>query len=276
MAQAKKKDEADSGPGTSLVSWKEELKKQAAMAVAVEKNSGGLAYISTKAGQFTLDGNSTEDGLLEMVVLDHVLENHFYIGPYDPDERQSPVCFAFGTDESEMRPHESSSQPQNEDCATCPMNKYGTADKGAGKACKNVRRLGVLMAEDASSSAAVADARVAFLKVPVTSAKQWTGHVRKLASSYELPPLGVVTEAKLKAHKKNQWEMTFRVLEHIEDGSVIESLLLRKSGIQEELRAPYSPPEEAEEEKPRGKVGGKAVAKTAAKPAAKPAVKGRR
>lgn len=245
-------------PGTDMTLWKEKLREQAKKAVAVEANAGsGNKFIKLKGGQITLDDQVAKDNKLACVILDHTIEYAMYPGDYDPDAPQSPVCFAFGADETDMTPHEMSVEKQHTDCKTCPMNKFGSADRGAGKACKNIRRLVLIQEKDLDD---LENAKPVFLKVPVTSVKNWTQYVRKLESTLELPPLGVVTEITTKPHPKHQFEVIFTLAEQLEDGDLIEGLFKLQQSSANDLVAPYTSTGDAEqEEAPRraGKLSGK-------------------
>lgn len=236
-------------PGTDLAPWKEKLKAHAKKAVAIEQNAGsGNQFIKLRGGQITLGDQVCKDNTLACVILDHTIEYAMYDGDYDPESPQSPICFSFGEDEATMVPHDMSREKQHENCKDCPMNKFGSADRGAGKACKNIRRL-VLIAENDLDD--LDNAKPIFLKVPVTSAKNWTSYVRKLDSTLEMPPLAVVTNITTKPHPKHQFEVVFTLAEQIEDGELIEGLFKLMEASRNDLVAPYTSTGDAEEEAPR-------------------------
>lgn len=249
--------------GTALVNWEDELAKYATEAQAVEASVSTGNFISTKGGRLSYNGGEVPGNKMNVIILDHVLENHFYEGRFDPDTPQSPICFAFGRVEDELAPHEKSDQPQNDTCAGCPNNEWGTADQGKGKACKNIRRL-ALIPEDGLDD--ISAATVAYLKVPVTSVKAWAGYVNQLAGSLRRPPFGVITEISIVPDPKTQFKVQFAHVDTIQDAEVFEAIIAKRSAITEEIMAPYSPPTEAPPAPaPRGR--GKATA--AAKPAAR-------
>ena len=263
-----------------MVSWQERLRQEAEAAVKVEKNVGsGSKFIKTRGGKFTLDGGTADK--LEVVILDHILENAWYEGRFDPDTPSPPSCFALGREEDELVPHENVAEPVNEKCKGCPYNEFESSDTGRGKACKNTRRLALLSVADVENLETIPDAEIALLKIPVTSVGNWATYVKKLKSSYDVPPLGVLTEITLSPDSKSQFKMSFRMLERIEDGDLIEALFDKKDTIQDDLEAPYQavdPEERAAKEAKPGKAHGKAPAKAAAAPAkaaAAPAKAGR-
>lgn len=257
--------------GTAVAKWDEELAKLAQQAKGLEANVGGGNFISTKGGRLQYNGAEVPGNSMRVIVVDHILENHYYNVRYDPDNPASPCCFAFGTDESDMAPHEESSEPQADACKGCPMNEFGSADTGRGKACSNIRRL-ALIAEDGMED--IEGAALAFLKVPPTSVKGWAGYVRQLADVMGRPPLGVITEISITPDPKTQFKINFSVVEKIEDGDVLQALIAKRAQAATELVVPYAPVEEAPAPAPRGRAGGLKGQKP--KPPAKPAPRGRK
>lgn len=261
MARATKaaKAPAKKTTGKALIPFEERLRQQAQVATAIEENVGsGGQMIGTRGGRLSFGGAEVPGNKMNVIIIDHVLENHLYEGRFDPDTPQSPICFAFGRSEPEMSPHENSAEPQHDMCKGCPMNEWGSADTGSGKACKNVRRL-ALITEDQLDD--VESAQVAYLKVPVTSVKGWAGYVRQLANTLERPPLGVITEISLVPDPKSQFKMQFKLVEAIDDGDVLEALFNKQETVATEIEFPYAPPGEEDEKPARGKGRGRGHAK---------------
>lgn len=142
------------------------------------------------------------------------------------------------------------------------MNKFGTAARGRGKACGNIRRLGLILLDDINN---VADAEILYLKVPVTSVGAWAQHVTKLAAM-ELPPLGVVTRIEIAPDAKTQFRLGFAAVERVAEVADIDAdaalgaLLDRYDTVYEELTKPYPKNEErtqaAPAQKPNTKLAG--------------------
>lgn len=243
--------------GKSMVSWSEELAKRATAAAAIEENVGaGGAFISLKGGRMTFQGAEIPGNKINVVVLDHILEYSWFLESYDADNPQTPDVYAFGRDENTITWHENSlPEYAGELCKDSDINQWGSADKGRGKAAKNMRRLALLTEDQVEDAESIGDATPAFLKVPVTSVKGWAGYVRQLEKTLQRPPLGVITEISVVPDPKTQFKLQFRLVEAIEDGDVIEALLQKADNT--EIDFPYAPrSEDEEEEKP--KRGGKA------------------
>lgn len=183
---------------TALVPWKDELASLAKQVAATEKPSGGKK-ISTNGGKLSFGGSVFPDNEVDVVVLGFAFENAYYEGAYDKDNPQPPSCFSIAVaerpeSEDEMAPHDNSYEKQCKDCLGCEFNKFGSADQGKGKKCKNTRKLALVMADDLDD---LAEAEIATLSVSPTNIAAWKGYVSKLSSALGLPPFGMVTRVKL-------------------------------------------------------------------------------
>lgn len=120
--------------------------------------SGGAEYprISIKGSRFRIVEGGAET-VLDSVHLDVVivganprLSKTFYAKQWTPDsEPSSPDCFSLDG----IRPHQESTEPQNDICAGCPQNAWGSKVTQMGqqiKACADQKRLAVVAADDPS------------------------------------------------------------------------------------------------------------------------------
>lgn len=160
--------------------WRAEMRKAAEKTIKQEESVATGNRISTKGGKLAYHGTPLKDNRMNCIVLAALIENAYYSGPFNPDNPQSPVCFAFSEDGEGMEPHEKSHDKQSNSCAECPHNEWGSAETGRGKACKNVRRLAVL-AFDGGDLKTIQDGEIAQLSVSVTSVKLWSGYAKQLA-----------------------------------------------------------------------------------------------
>ena len=258
----------------AVANYDDRLAQLAKKATMQEAAVSGGAFISTKGGQFSFNGNVVPDGKLRCVVLDSVNENAYY-GPYDydPNNPASPVCFSLGRGEPEDGPHEKSEEPQNATCLGCPMNQFNTAAKGRGKACKNIRRLALLTEEGLED---IESATPAFLKVPVTSLKAWASYVNNVNTAYHKPPLAVVTEITILPDPDTQFKLSFRMVEPIEDQDVLAALLDKMDSVQKDLTQPYQPNSERGAAPPVQNARGRAAVNAGVAPKGSPAKFSRR
>lgn len=223
-------------PNNPLNSWSDELAQFAAEFKATEATqapAGG--FISTRGGRLTYAGGEIPGNRMEVVILDSILEYHLYGEHFNADHITSPICFAFGRNEAEMRPHPNSAKPQCDSCANCPKNQFGTAELGKGKACKNIRRLAIIPVEGLED---VDKAVVAFLKIPVTSVKAYSGYVQQITGTLKKPPFAVVTEISLVPDPKTQFRFQFRLVEELDDQTLIRALIEKRK--QTTLDFPYA------------------------------------
>lgn len=241
---------------TAIVSYEEEMAAYAAeVADQVKPPSGGS--ISFKGG-LHIDGQRMEDDKAPIIVLDFGYENNFYIGDYNADDVQSPVCFAFGKKEDELKPHPESGDPQAESCSGCPHNEWGSAEKGKGKACQNRRRL-IAMSANYDDADQVKEAPLKRAKLPVTSGKNWDGYATGLAREMTGPRY-VITEIQAKTGGKNMVDVFFKRSGFV-DPEMIGAVKERLGEARDLLNAPYP----KNEEKPADAKPAKGAAKYAGK-----------
>jgi hypothetical protein len=229
---------------TSLAKWDEQLAKIAQGTKEMEQSAASTGnFIGTKGGQLTFQGAAVQGNVMDIIIVEHVLENAYYKGEYDPDSPQPPVCFALGRNDAEMKPHEKSAEPQNATCKGCPHNEWGSADRGRGKACKNTRRLALIPESDLKDPVA---ALTAYLKLPVTSVKAFAGYVKNLVETMNRPPFAVVTTLKAEPDPKNQFKILTTLKSRITDPDVFEGLIEKHQLEREAIMFPYTPPAEFE------------------------------
>lgn len=155
---------------------------------AASNETMGTPYISIKNSKFTLNDEKLGTSI-DVVVLATAFDNAYYDRPYNPDVIASPACFALAIDADDLEPDEDSPDVQAESCAVCPMNEFGSAENGKGKACKNGRRLLVATIKNGE----VDLSNIAMLKIPPTSLKNWATYVRNLNLKHNKPAWSVLT-----------------------------------------------------------------------------------
>lgn len=234
-----------------VANWDEELAKAAVAASTMEQNTGGGQFFSLKSGQLSFNGASFPNNEMAVIVLDHVYENIFYEGKYDPNNLTPPTCFAFGRDDG-MRPHDTvfeHNQEQNDVCKGCPQNQWGTADTGRGKACRNSRRLALIpgggfnlktgVFEPIEEEKEVKEPSIAYLKLPVTSVNPFGAYVKQIASMLSRPPLGVFTRIKLVPDPATQFKVTFEALDKVPN-HLMAAVMKRANEAKSAIEFPYN------------------------------------
>ena len=263
----------------AVANWDEELAKQAAAAAQTEASTATGNFFSLKGGILAWNDSPLKNNEMAAIILDSVLENVYYNSDYDQDDPKGPLCFSFGREEKDMVPHADvveAGTEQHETCHGCPMNEFGTADKGKGKACRNVRRLGLIPAggfakdgtfEPEEDEDAYRDAQLGFMKLPVTSVKGYAAYVKTLAASLKRPPLGVFTKITVVPDAKSQFKVTFEALGNVPN-ELMGAIMARKPEAVATIDSPYKVGE-VEEKPVRGPVSRKGAVKAPAKTASK-------
>ena len=222
---------------TAVIDYKAELAKMTVAVAEAEKPSGN--WISFKGGVMAVAGNPIKGNKMPVIILHSVFENQLYAGKYDPNNQQPPICYAFSDTDDDLKPHPDSAEPQNVDCATCPKNAWGSDPGGGkGKACKNVRRLGMIAASDLEN---IAKAPVAIAKTPVTSVKNWSTYASQIANVLKIPPIGVITEMSVEPDAKTQFQVNFNLLDKV-DEKYLPDLLNKRRETMPMMFAPYDKP----------------------------------
>jgi hypothetical protein len=249
--------------GTQVTRYDEKFAEMAAGYTSGERATG--SFISTKGGVLTFGDEALPGNQMCVVVLDYVQERTFYAEKYDPNRESAapPICYAFkrNDDAEEMAPHPSMMadlsyfKPQNEICSSCPNNVFGTADTGRGKACSERRRLALLPAGYYTPRRGSRDfdlnfiqdpehyksADIAYLKLPVTSVKEWARYVTQLASSLRRPPLAVVTRVYIEPDPKIQFKVKFEMIEQLPD-TLYDVIMKRHEEAKNGIIFGYPPP----------------------------------
>lgn len=275
--------------GTDVMDWEKEMEQQAALAAGAQRSSGGGGkFFSAKAGVLSFDGNPLPGNQMAVIILADIIENSWYDGPYDPETRASPKCFAFAHDEDDLTPHEAVDKDpyfdrQAPSCFECPRNEWGSAETGRGKDCKNVMRIAVIPAGEyvpqgkgrnvtydlklIEEAEHFARAEVAFLKIPVMSVKHYAKYVKQLNADMRRPPHGVITNIFIEPDPKSQFKFGFELIDTV-DGEYMPTIMKRHAAEKGSIGFPYSPPQndDAPTEGARGASANKLRGKGAAKP----------
>lgn len=132
--------------------------KPSALAQSLSSGIGGdspsYPRISIKGARFRIVEGDTES-VLDQTTLDVVivganprLSKTYYAKQWTPDaEPTGPDCFSLDG----VSPHPDSTEPQNDLCASCPQNAWGSKVTPQGqqiKACADQKRLAVVAADD--------------------------------------------------------------------------------------------------------------------------------
>jgi hypothetical protein len=226
---------------TAIVSWADKLAGFAKEAAKEEKATGTM--VTCRSGQLMIAGQPVAGNKLSVVIIGSIYENAYYSDDYDSDNPKSPTCFAFAKTEEALVPHEDSAKAEHDKCKGCQYNEFGSADKGKGKACKNIRRLAMISASPLNAET-VQSGEVALMKLPVTSVKEWTKYVQTLNLAHKRPAFAVITELGAVPDPKTQFKITFTFKGLIED-DLVGALVERHQTVYDLMAIPYAQNTEA-------------------------------
>lgn len=177
----------------------------------------GQNYVPAPAGRnittanrvFNFPDGTTSQDPFRAIILDHRNVNRYYTEAYNPQEPKPPKCFAINKDINLMAPPEEVVEPQATSCAECPMNKFGSAPTGKGKACRNQVRLALVLEHSG------ADAEPMVMHLPPTALKGWASYYTRL-QQHGMLPFQVVTEIALDPNSPYQLP-TLQVVNQVDE-----------------------------------------------------------
>ena len=258
-------------PG-ALEPWEEELAQQAQAAAAQEASTGGGGqFFSLRGGRLMLNGAQLPDNQMAVLVLDSLLVNAYYSGPFDPDTPQVPDCYAFGRDEATLAPPAQVKAPQCATCAACPFNVFGSLVvdglKRRGKACGNTRRLGLIPGGTLEPGTGrftpyltvdeIMTAPLAYLKVPPTSVSAFGNYTKQLAGALRRPPRAVYTKIEVQPDPRHQIKLVFTALGPLQvPGPLWEAVKTRAKEVEAVIGFGFQTGGEAEESEGKEARGG--------------------
>jgi len=165
-------------PGTAVLSIQEQIAQQLARQneTAQGLRSSG-SYIGFKNAQLKVDGISIPANELNVRVLAVLSERAWYSKDFDADVVQVPDCYTL----NDTIPHQDAANPQADNCGDCAHNKWGSASRGRGKACRESARVIVIPA-----NVPLASAQMYTAKVPVTSLSTVTSFTSRCGQANKL------------------------------------------------------------------------------------------
>ncbi len=231
----------------AMAKWDQQLADLAKGAADQEAGVGGGQFFSTQNGVLKFNDSPLPGSQMGVIILDSVIENVIYEGKYDADNRTAPLCYAFGRSDDVMRPHKDVVTPQAESCGVCPNNEWGSAEFGAGKACRNRRRLAILSAGVFKRDEFVPEenpkefetSEVRYLALPPTALRGYAAYVKKLAGALKRPPFAVFTRIVVQPDPKTQISYSFEALGEV-PGELIGILMERNKAEQDAIEFPYA------------------------------------
>lgn len=186
------------------------------------------SYIGFKNAQLKVDGIAIPANQLDVRVLATISERAWYSKEFDADAVQVPDCYALDSPE----PHDQAKVAQAAACAECAHNKWGSATRGKGKACRESARVIVIPA-----NVPLASAQMYTAKVPVTSLSTVTSFASRCGQANKL--MGeFVTKLSVTEDKKSFFKVHLTPVEVTADMDMA-ALLKAQNAAYELAMTPY-------------------------------------
>lgn len=211
--------------GVALVSMKEAIQKELESLGQRTGSPGGDEIRITQDKMFKLPDGTEHPGPLKFVIVDFVTHRTFYDRVFDPKNPCPPACFAISVTPTGMAPPKDVPDRQSDQCSGCPKNEWGSADRGDGKACKEMRALAVIP-EDADETT-----EATIMRVSPTALKAFDSYVRSIAGSLQKAPFQVITEVSFDPNQKYP-TLRFGNPEVASDDLIATAFTLRESARQ--------------------------------------------
>lgn len=167
---------------------REQLAAQVALDIERLGAIGGKDAIRvTQDKKFEMPNGDVLDEL-EVVIVDFVYRNEFYLGAFNRKDIKPPACFAINANSNALTPSAKSPMKQSDgSCEDCQQNEYGSSPQGDGKACKNTVYMAVLPTN------AVQESPIWTVKSSPTAIRHFNSYVSKIARTVNAPISAVTT-----------------------------------------------------------------------------------
>lgn len=225
------------------IRWDEELAKHAQKQASLERPAvGRLAF---RGGVMTYQNQPIPGNALNVVIVgtakEHALYQNVLDGrPFDPNNPETPVCYALSLEGEDMAPHSQAKTKMAPSCAECKYNAWGSAPNGGrGKACKESRRMVVLPSSAVTGPPdAVKKAEAATASIPVTSVKNWANYLSQIATEFRRPSWAMVTTISEVPNAKTVFEIKFSPAGMVEE-AYFTDLMQRAKNSEAIVLTPY-------------------------------------
>jgi len=155
----------------------------------VSAGGGGPRLTINANGNWQTPDGAELGPSIRVIVLDFLTRHTWYPHPYQKGNPLPPGCFAVGKVLSQMAPDESAPEKQHDTCSGCPMNEWGSAATGNGKACTQRRELAVILEEQAED---LENAEIFVISLSPTQIKVFDGFARQCERILNGPPIKAV------------------------------------------------------------------------------------
>lgn len=251
--------------GSEITKYDAQFAERAEKAAQQEKGVAGGRFITVSQGQMMSNGSPIPGSEIAVIIVDAINENRYYASDFDRDNLVPPDCYAHGRDDDEMAPDpEHVINMQAEDCKSCPLNVFGSSDKGRGKACGNGRRLALKSVGSFSRNGDLNELPAGdilkgdtmYLRLPPTALRAWAAYVKEVKSLHNRPPFGVMTRIHTQPDPNTTVKFTFQCIDKI-PAEVTEGIFKVNEDEQKVIAFPYQKDVAAAQPKRKGSGGGR-------------------
>lgn len=175
-----------------------------------------VQHIKYKGAQHFILGDDLTVREIEIVVVAFTNTNAYYATGFVAGTVQPPLCYAIDPLPHGMIPRDNSPAKQHHECDSCKMNQFKSHQNGRGKACRNARRLAVLLLNNTT----VEKADLCTIDVPPTSLKAFDRYVTSLAARYGCMPVAVLTRVTLDPNETYS-KLNFEVIRPLTEKEIV-------------------------------------------------------
>lgn len=248
-------------PGSALMDVKERMRALVLQTKKAEAPTNG--YISLQGGRMRIGETAMPGDKLNAVIVGYMMDNEWYPNAYVQGQPNFTTCAAIVkphevlTPWRKLRPGETpdklahwdadlqlgteASDPQvpaGRACDSCRLLEWGSAAEivgktgsGAGKGCRESRRIYVMAADQCTTPGDIERAPYMTMIPPPTSAPNFSTFANEVTTVLDLPIFGAVVEISVKPHPKYQFMAHYKLLEPIRDEGLLLALMLRHESI---------------------------------------------
>lgn len=228
-------------PAAPTGDWRNLIKSSTAAALTKGVTPGGGGFLSFGEGSIEY-GKQSLGHDMDVIIIGVQAERAYYDTPFKAGKLSSPACYSYDGEQ----PHPAAARKQCDDCLNCPLNEFGSAREGGGKACKEGYKLALIDAK-AVKSGTLETAEIVQARFSVLNSKEVARHIATLQRRFDHTL--VVSHLNVQADKKSKYRVTLEVVDQLSEED-LELAGSRVQAAQELLNNPYPTFDDAPEKKP--------------------------
>lgn len=200
--------------------------------------SGTGNTISFKNGAITVGGVKIGNEM-KVIALHPQYVRTYYDSIYQPDKIVPPACYSYDGE----KPHEKAANKQSSSCEACPMNEWGTDQRGRGKACKEGLRVAFLSAQGNVNAEVMGRAPILQANFSVLNSKDVAPVIDAMYDHYGHPGKAVCVLT-AEPDEARQVINTLSVDYEIDNEDILNAIIGRIEEAEKMLTVPFPEPEE--------------------------------